>query len=177
VRPPTWIEQGWLVAGRHPCAWSPAEAKQEVDVLLGLGVTLFLDLTEPGELAPYDRFVPSGARHARVPVRDFAVPSEEQIVVALDLIDSELEADGVVYVHCWAGCGRTGVVVGCWLVRHGADPAGALERIVETRVPADARAAPCRPRLGAGPLGPASTAVKSLSRVSETPALRTDTRS
>ena len=24
-----------------------------------------------------------------------------------------------VYVHCWGGIGRTGTVVGCWLVRHG----------------------------------------------------------
>ncbi len=101
--------------------------------LLGLGVTLFLDLTEPGELAPYDGLLGDGARHVRVPVRDFTVPSEEQILVALDLIDSELRAGGIVYVHCWAGCGRTGVVVGCWLVRHGAEPKRALERIAETR--------------------------------------------
>ena len=135
MRPPTWIEQGRLIAGRHPCAWSEEDAENEVEALLGLGVTLFLDLTQPGELAPYDTFVSSAARHARVPVRDFTVPSEEQLVVALDLIDSELRAGGIVYVHCWAGCGRTGVVVGCWLVRHGAEPARALERIAEIRGP------------------------------------------
>jgi len=71
----------------------------------------------------------------RLPVRDFTVPSEEQIRFALDLIDSELQAGGIVYVHCWAGCGRTGVVVGCWLVRHGAEPGVALQRIAEARGP------------------------------------------
>jgi protein-tyrosine phosphatase len=133
VRAPTWIEEGRLLAGRHPCAWSPHDAEAEVRALLELGVTLVLDLTQPDELAPYDGLLPAGARHVRVPVQDFTTPSEEQIVAALDLIDDELEGGGVVYVHCWAGCGRTGVVVGCWLVRHGADPSAALRRIAELR--------------------------------------------
>jgi protein-tyrosine phosphatase len=135
VRPPTWIDEGRLLAGRHPCAWSLNDAQAEVVALLGLGVTLFLDLTQPNELPPYEALVPASARHVRVAVRDFTVPSAEQIVTALDLIDGALEAGGVVFVHCWAGCGRTGVVVGCWLVRHGADPAVALRRIAEIRGP------------------------------------------
>jgi len=69
----------------------------------------------------------------RIPIRDFSVPSLEQLESALDEIDGELAAGGLVYVHCWAGCGRTGVVVGSWLVRHGWTPADALARIAETR--------------------------------------------
>jgi protein-tyrosine phosphatase len=133
VRPPTWIEDGRLLAGRHPCAWTPDDAEAEVGALLRFGVTLFLDLTQPNELVPYEALVPAGARHVRVPVQDFTVPSDEQILVALDLIDDELRSGGVVYVHCWAGCGRTGVVVGCWLVRHGSHPRAALQTIAETR--------------------------------------------
>jgi protein-tyrosine phosphatase len=133
VRPPTWIERGRLLAGRHPCAWSPHDAAAEIGGLLALGVTLFIDLTQPGELPPYETLVPESARHVRIAVPDFTVPSEEQIAAALDLIDAELEIGGLPYVHCWAGCGRTGVVVGCWLVRHGASPEAALERIAETR--------------------------------------------
>lgn len=101
--------------------------------MLGHGVTLILDLTQEGELTPYSAHVPERVRHVRVPVRDFTVPTREQIVTALDTIDEELARDGVVYVHCWAGCGRTGVVVGCWLVRHGTPAQEALNRIAETR--------------------------------------------
>ena len=133
MRPPTWIEPGKLLAGRHPCAWTAEEAEAETSGVLAHGVTLFIDLTQPGELAPYEQHVPSPARHLRIPVRDFTVPTREQTVAALDAIDVELDAGGVVYVHCWAGCGRTGVVVGCWLVRHGTEPRRALERIAETR--------------------------------------------
>jgi protein-tyrosine phosphatase len=133
VRPPTWIERGRLLAGRHPCAWSAEDAETEVRNVVEHGVTLILDMTEEGELTPYDALIPEGVRHLRLPVRDFSVPSREQIAFALDTIDAELSDGGVVYVHCWAGCGRTGVVVGCWLVRHGMPPNEALARIAELR--------------------------------------------
>ena len=51
----------------------------------------------------------------------------------LDRIDAELADGQVVYVHCWGGHGRTGTVVGCWLVRRGAVPKAALARIAELR--------------------------------------------
>lgn len=133
MRPPTVIEPGRIIAGRHPCAWDPENARAEVYGLTQSGVTLFLDLTQEGELEPYDQLVIPPARHLRMPIRDFSVPTRELLVETLDEIDSELRFDGVVYVHCWAGCGRTGVVVGCWLVRHGVDPRSALTRIAETR--------------------------------------------
>lgn len=133
MRPPTTIEKGRLIAGRHPCAWGPEHAAAEVCDLLGGGVTLFLDLTQEGELEPYAHLVSPPARHVRIPIRDFSVPTLGELEAALDEIDRELAVGGLVYVHCWAGCGRTGVVVGSWLVRHGATPGDALARIAETR--------------------------------------------
>jgi protein-tyrosine phosphatase len=38
-----------------------------------------------------------------------------------------------VYVHCFGGIGRTGTVVGCYLVRHGADAETALAEIARRR--------------------------------------------
>lgn len=133
MRPPTVIEPGRLIAGRHPCAWSAEDAPEAVRELLAAGVTLFLDLTHEGELEPYAHLVPPPARHLRAPIRDLSVPPVDALAATLDAVDEEIAADGVVYVHCWAGCGRTGVVVGCWLVRHGSTPHDALERIAETR--------------------------------------------
>jgi hypothetical protein len=133
VRPPTWIERGRLLAGRHPCAEDPRDAARVVGDLTADGVTLFLDLTQEGELDAYEGTVPTPARWQRIPVRDFTAPAPEVVVEVLDLIDEELAAGGVVFVHCWAGCGRTGVVVGCWLVRHGMEPREALSRVADTR--------------------------------------------
>jgi protein-tyrosine phosphatase len=133
VRPPTVIEPDRLVAGRHPCAWGSDGAPEEVGDLRKAGVTLFLDLTHPGELSPYSDLVEPPARYLNLPIRDFSIPTGEDLVATLDEIDAEIAAGGIVYVHCWAGCGRTGVVVGSWLVRHGADPKEALRRIADAR--------------------------------------------
>ena len=133
VRPPTVIEPGRLIAGRHPCAWGPENAPAEVQSLLAEGVTLFLDLTQEGELEPYAQLISPRARSLRMPIRDFSAPAHSGLVSTLDEIDAELAAGGLVFVHCWAGCGRTGVVVGAWLVRHGTTPGDALARIAETR--------------------------------------------
>ena len=38
-----------------------------------------------------------------------------------------------VYVHCAGGIGRTGTVVGCYLVRHGMQGEAALEEIMRLR--------------------------------------------
>jgi protein-tyrosine phosphatase len=133
VRPPTVIEPGRIIAGRHPCAWGPENAPAEVHNLARAGVTLFVDLTQEGELEPYAHLVSPPSRYLRMPIKDFSVPSPEHLVATLDEIDAELSFDGLVYVHCWAGCGRTGVVVGSWLVRHGVTPNDALARIAEAR--------------------------------------------
>jgi protein-tyrosine phosphatase len=133
MRPPTAIVPGRLTAGRHPCALGPENAPSEVAALLDEGATLFVDLTQEGELDRYDELVTPPTRYVRMPIRDFSVPPPDQLVSILDVIDGELDEGGSVFVHCWAGCGRTGVVVGSWLVRHGLAPQAALNRIAETR--------------------------------------------
>jgi protein tyrosine/serine phosphatase len=36
-----------------------------------------------------------------------------------------------VYVHCVGGIGRTGTVVGCWLIRHGMQPEQAFRHLAQ----------------------------------------------
>jgi protein-tyrosine phosphatase len=133
MRPPSTIEPGRLVAGRHPSAGELEDAPRVVRELVSDGVTLFVDLTQDGELEPYEHHLEPPARRLSRPIRDLSVPSGDELAETLDAIDAELAEGGAVFVHCWAGCGRTGVVVGCWLVRHGATPEEALARIAETR--------------------------------------------
>ena len=133
MRPPTVIEEGRLIAGRHPAAWGSENAWIEVRDLVDAGVTLFLDLTHEGELEPYMSLVQEPVRYVNRSIRDFSIPTRDELVATLDEIDAELASGGIVYVHCWAGCGRTGVVVGTWLVRHGVQPQDALRRIADAR--------------------------------------------
>src|SRR5260370_9653635 len=62
------------------------------------------------------------------------VPSKTTLSAILDTIDGEIARGKAVYVHCWGGHGRTGVVVGCWLQRHAlGGKAGPIARIKELR--------------------------------------------
>ena len=135
MRAPTVIEPARLIAGRHPCALAADDAPAAVRDLVAEGVTLFVDLTGRGELEPYAAHVEPPVRYVSRPIRDFSVPTRGALVDLLDEIDGELDTGGVVYLHCWAGCGRTGVVAGAWLVRHGTEPDAALQRIAQARGP------------------------------------------
>jgi predicted protein tyrosine phosphatase len=133
-----WVRPGRLLAGEYPGSKSDREARQKLAQLLDAGVTLFLDLTESDEynLRPYAQFLaePSlrrngGVTHRRMAIRDQGAPTTDQMCSILDTIDAALEEGHTVYVHCWGGIGRTGTVIGCYLVRHGMDARAALDEI------------------------------------------------
>jgi hypothetical protein len=121
-----WVEPGRLLAGPYPRELAPFREA---------GVTAFLDLTEEGEygLAPYSPLLGDGIRAMRFPVPDGSHPGRDEMAGILETIDELLASDEVVYVHCYGGIGRTGTVVGCYLVRHGVSGDEALVRIARLR--------------------------------------------
>ncbi len=130
-----WVEPGRLLAGEYPGAPVETDARAKIRLLREACVTSLIDLTEPGEsgLLPYEAFLEESMRTTRLAIRDLDHPTEPEMMAILDLADAELAAGQVVYVHCWGGVGRTGTVVGCWLVRHGDSPEDALEKIAGWR--------------------------------------------
>ena len=97
--------------------------------LVNAGVSVFVDLTEPRELHPYAHKI-GAAKHLRFPIRDHSVPKSDQLIQdTLDAVDDHLNCGDMVYVHCWGGIGRTGLIVGCWLARHGLAGEKALTRL------------------------------------------------
>ena len=60
-------------------------------------------------------------------------PTAGHVMQILDDIDAVRAEGGTAYVHCWGGVGRTGTVVGCWLVRHGLDEGDAIATIAALR--------------------------------------------
>lgn len=69
-------------------------------------------------------------RFRRFAIPDVSTTTPEHIFEILHWIDGEIAAGRPVYVHCRGGRGRTGMVVGAWLVRHGiAMPEEVIDRI------------------------------------------------
>ena len=139
-----WIIPDQLAAGAYPgkIGSGTINVRPEVlEQLLDSGVDTFINLTEdePGGgdefLEMYDPFLTGHCIVDRFPIVDVNIPTEEFMVTILDAIDQYLSEGKVPYIHCWGGIGRTGTVVGCWLIRHGhatADSVGDL--ISELRV-------------------------------------------
>ena len=136
-----WVVDGVLLAGEYAGASTPARARPKLEALLDAGIRAFFDLTEEGELTPYDGMLQELARdgglsvaYDRVPIRDAGVPSLADLHRLLSLLETNVDRGIPSYVHCWGGIGRTGTVVGCWLVEHSAlEGEAVLKRIAELR--------------------------------------------
>jgi protein-tyrosine phosphatase len=116
-----------------------------LDAFARHGVALFVDLTHPTDpLESYERLLRTGARRIAHPIVDMGTTTLPHMTRILDDLDAAIAATSGVYVHCWGGRGRTGTVVGCWLVRHGLDGGDPIGRIAELRhdVPGSQLASP-----------------------------------
>lgn len=128
-----WVIDGLMLAGRYPGDVDERTAERGLDALLGHGISAFVNLQEADETngsgQRFRDYMPvvthlSEARSLETSFRRFAIkdqrtPSLDLMHQVLDHLDDLLRTGHRPYVHCWGGNGRTGTVIGCWLVRHG----------------------------------------------------------
>jgi len=123
-----WVLPGQLLAGEHPSGDTPAERRARTKSLLAAGIDCFIDLTMPQELEAYDSELPPAVEYLRESIQDHSVPTApEQMMRIIDFLERSLSRGRRVYVHCRAGIGRTGTVIGCLLVERGRSGDGALQ--------------------------------------------------
>ena len=136
-----WLVPGRLLAGEYPGAKTKDEARRKLQSFLDAKVDFFLDLTEEEEgLEPYAQLLEEEAMardrrvaYRRLPIPDMDVPTTERMLEIQQTIEAALEEGRTVYVHCLGGLGRTGTVLGCYLVEHEVSVAEAFAEIQRRR--------------------------------------------
>lgn len=132
-----WVIPGLLLAGEHPGASPEHDLEARLQATLDCGIREFVDLTYEHELEPYQASLARLAaatgvdtRYRRFPIVDMDVPDNPSLMRRiLDHLDAAVDAGRPAYVHCWGGIGRTGTVMGCFMVRHGLLGAAALREL------------------------------------------------
>ena len=146
-----WVIPGSLLAGAYPGGTDEASTVERMQALLDVGIHSVIDLMTEEEILehedgqvflPYeDQLEALGEERdvvveiVRHGIEDGNTLVEQEMAMILDSIDAEIDGrSSPTLVHCSDGHGRTGMVIGCYLARHGiANGKPALEKIKELR--------------------------------------------
>jgi Protein-tyrosine phosphatase len=125
-----WVVPGRLLAGEYPIGVDYTDARARLSLFREAGVNHFIDLTEPGELPAYRHLLPVHTKYQGSPIADTSVPkSTAQTLGLLTDIRAALESKRRIYLHCRAGIGRTGLIVGCYLADESGDGKAAVKEL------------------------------------------------
>jgi len=124
------VTPGRLLAGEYPSGDEPALMRQRLRRLLRAGVNAFVDLTQIGERPEYKSLLPAHVHYLRSPIIDMRIPADPAQMRAIQMHLRAMVTSGrCVYVHCRAGIGRTGTVIGCYLGEQGLAGPEALRQL------------------------------------------------
>src|SRR3954467_10040272 len=124
-----WVLPNQLLADEYPGEVESELTQRRLRALIAAGVRTFVDLTDEDEVNEDAKVIPTyrsilrrvseaesvQTTYVNIPIEDRGVPSPWTLRCILDVIDRSISDENAVFVHCWAGRGRTGTVVGCYL--------------------------------------------------------------
>lgn len=125
-------------------AMARPQSLEEFRWLREQGIQLVICLTE--DPPPRAWINDAGLFSKHIPIEDMHAPSQKQIDLCLTSIEKANTNGMGVSIHCTAGLGRTGTMLGCWFVQNegmsGRDAIARVRRLrpgsIETEEQADA---------------------------------------
>ena len=123
----TWIEANELAVGQIP------RDMAEVESLRALGIRAIVSLTEYPLSAIQDfrpeAFAKLDITYLHAPVLDFQAPTIERAQEVVDFIVRMQELGRPVFMHCYAGVGRTGTMLHLYYLARGLSLAEARAQV------------------------------------------------
>lgn len=138
-----WVIPGKLLAGEIPSAKDEKVRKNKVQNLVNMGFDTIVNLMEPNEmtfsgellvnyttdLQDYAKSIEKKVSVHNFPIKDLSITTPDIMKQIITCIFNDIEAGKKVYVHCWGGVGRTGTVIGCFLLEQ---KMATTENVMET---------------------------------------------
>ena len=119
----SWVVENVIAGMERPGSFSPLE--EDLRFLKEKGIDVVVNLEEEEYFRNYDGFV---IKH--IPIMDFGAPGLRDFEVFVDFVGSQVENNKSIAVHCYAGMGRTNLMIACFVIHHlNIDPRGALELV------------------------------------------------
>ncbi len=100
--------------------------EEDLDFLKSMGISAIVNLEE--YFWNYDGF-----RVKHIPIKDFKAPRLADIEEFVRFIDGEIREERQVVVHCYAGMGRTNLMLAAYLIHLGMEPDNALNLVKDKR--------------------------------------------
>jgi protein-tyrosine phosphatase len=129
---------GAMLAGPHPVLAPEGMEDRIRELVDDVGVRHFVDLSSHHDWMPaYRRLLTDESEYTRYEIVDRRLPSDlPRLKALLRRILAEAEEGRLAYMHCQAGLGRTGTVIGVLLREAGFPGDDALDHLREMRLAA-----------------------------------------
>jgi atypical dual specificity phosphatase len=121
---------GWIIKNEIAGSGMPFTVK-EVESYISEGIGSVLSLTE--DSPPREWFSALNLKHKHIPINNHTNPSQQQLLEAIDFINSSIKEKKPVVVHCHAGQGRTGTILAAYIISKGKNPTETIKMLREIR--------------------------------------------
>jgi atypical dual specificity phosphatase len=126
----SWLLDGSLAGSGNIGGWARYEKDiidNDLDQLINEGIRAIVSLTE--QSLDVESLSAKGMSYLHIPIPDMSPPSLHAVSAFIGFVDEELKENRPVLVHCEAGLGRTGTMLGCYLIKTGLGPIEAINRV------------------------------------------------